>query len=930
MLTDYIKTLNLLFEKAEDLGPIDTKSRWRECFLEIKKVEHRDNYGKTIVEGIPFFLACWKMVRESQDNKSVIDKYIETLSNWQNKLKPCSGFFEYALNSEDEDTLSLKPAIKLDSYIHAATAVLKLQASQIPDFIKNTIKSICLLADIPSIQIPKTEIERIEPLGGSDLIMERAFEIIQKASQQLTSGKVQSAIDQIRLVQMWLLNYDIPTLRTRSITLPFYKHSTDMGGISLLTLFLHKQGNGSLFLHPILNSFCVYDDKFRECIENSIEYVSSQDELKKEWKDRCISWRITDRRQESLPVFPLAGSSWGAGFSLALKSLLIDGNNIDPDCCITGAVDKNGNIKAVEYIIEKIDAAKQSGKIHTVIIPTDVFEAKTSLGETIRSRIDDGYYSPMKVEHAAKIDEAADIATGLNSLLLNYFESMEKVLGKLPSYYPDNYKFDRVRINVKVSEERLREENWEAVQKEVDRRMGIFTDEDMGRRSQEPPSTPLSPYSHARGEETLKQAMEEDKEKKKKIVIFEWDEKAGEKPENKRLIILGDPGFGKTFLLKFEGLRILRVAREDIIKGKGLSSIVFPIFIRLTDIASYFHQDVGGIQFKDNICNISNVKGTRPVVEAIVDSISKQFDGMKVKDLEGFKDFIRGKMETDKCVLLLDALDEVPSNLRDKLRGEISAFSSSHKYTNPRIILSSRIVGYHSPPPVHNAKEVELIAFDNTQIEKFVNAWFGVNWTEKAEEKDKETFDDHQEQFDVIRKSAREIMRDFRRQPAAMALSRIPLLLSFICKLKHSGTLRSISNRATLYHKVLMGLLRDWKKEKDDAGQAEPPDPSVIEDKMILLERMAWEMLQDERKQQYTKRELKMYIRQAKDELMYELSDLGEERSSVILKDLENDGIFIQSGSADSSPYLWLHRTIHEYFIASFIAYHEKLPVKVS
>ena len=907
---EFIRALDLLFEEADELGPIDTRRRWRECFIYTDYMKHLDQNGETVITAIPFFLACWKMVREVQDNYSIADKYRNILKNWLDRIEANELFFKYALDITEENESFLNPSFKLKAYIYIVIALLDLEDRNFPEFINNLTKSICLLGQIPYIKIPQDKINQIELLKGYSFILESAFGIIQNISKELQIDTVVfPIIDEIRLICLWLLRCEIPVLRSRSVSIPHYKHISGEVEISLLTVYLLEMGKESIFPHPILNSFCVYDARFRESMENSVYYILSHPDLKKEWGNNCISWRITERKQEALPAFPIVGSIWGAGISVALKSLLA-GYNIDPDCCIIGSTDKNGKIKPVPYIVEKIDAARKSGKIHTVIVPSNIFQHETPLMDNIRSRIDDGYYSPIKVEYAADIDEATNIASGINSMVLKYFESMEKKLERLPSYYPDNYKFDRVRINVKVSEERIREENWEAVQNEIRRRMGEFTDNDMGKE----PTFISSPYSHVRGEETLMKAMEQEKE----IAIFEWDEKAGEKPENKRLIILGDPGFGKTFLLKYEGLRILRESRKDIIKGKGLSSIVFPIFIRLTDIASCFHQDVGGIQFKDNICNVSKAKGTHPVVEVIVDSISKHLGIMSEKDLEGFKDFVRGKMEAEKCVLLLDALDEVPSNLRDKLRGEISSFSSSHKYTNPRILLSSRIVGYHSPPPVHNAKEVELLAFDSTQMEKFVNAWFGDNWIKKAgqeegqteEEKDEETSDSHRESSDVIRRSAREIMQGFQMQPDIMGMCRVPLILSFVCKLIHSGILTSLTNKKKLFSTVVLVFLRDWKKEKDETGQLRVPNPMVIEDQIILLKQIANNMMRD-RKQQCSRKELLQYIRDSKSEL---LSELGAKHQSTILKKLENDGIFIQSGSSVSSPYLWLHTAIFEFF----------------
>ena len=199
-------------------------------------------------------------------------------------------------------------------------------------------------------------------------------------------------------------------------------------------------------------------------------------------------------------------------------------------------------------------------------------------------------------------------------------------------------------------------------------------------------------------------------------------------------------------------------------------------------------------------------------------------------------------------------------------------------------------------------------------MEKFVNAWFGVD--RKQDDKGK-----------TFRESAHVIIRDFHRQPAIMAMCRIPLLLSLVCKLKYDGTLTSVSNRAELFHRVLLGLLRDWKKEKTTDGHGKTVDRTVVRDKIKLLEYVAWKMFREQPEQCYQE-DLVDYIDEAIEELK-RLPTLKNKPSLEILKEIQTDGIFTQTGTSPNSPYLWLHKTIHEYLAASFVARNRMLPGKV-
>ena len=708
----YIKAVDLLFDNAEKLDRMDKKRCWKECLVFSKKLEYGSIFRKTVSEGIPFLLACRKIILEVGEDRAVTNNHRKILKKWLEKIDACASSIRTVLKISKARQAFIKPDKRLKAFMYAALALLDLKDDNKETFADNFINSINLMADISLSEIPFNVFVPDNLWGDRKNVIQNSFYLVQRTLAGSLTDKVKSETDLLRHIYLWLFGYDITVLRKKSVTIPYFGYGFGEGEISTLTVYLHNHGQGSIFPHPVLNSFCVYDDQFKSVLQTVQKYVNSDSQLKDVLRGKSVSWHVVKRAMNSSPVSSIDGPSWGVGFTLALISLLLD-KNIDPDCCVTGAIDEKGRITGVGHIPAKLEAAKRLGTINTAIIPFDNYNADTQEGQDIRDWIKDGYYRKMKVEFASNIDEVAGIAGGLISSILNYFDSLEKTLNKLPSYYPHHYHFDHVRINIKVTGKRLREDEWKSQENQA-YSQGNEYDYDN-----------LYSVAHPLKEESMLGGIWE-MEESEKNVIFEWDNEAGEKEKNRRLIILGDPGFGKTFLLKFEGLRILREARKNLENGERLSDIIIPVFIRLADIASYLFQKTDfGFQSNGTILQSSRTKNTHPVIEAVTESVSMTFDigksysGRKIRenDIEGFKNFLRTKMETENCVLLLDALDEVPSDLRDGLREKI--FDFSKKYSAPGVLLSSRIVGYYSDPPILMDKEKKCRGSGNNRLRQF-------------------------------------------------------------------------------------------------------------------------------------------------------------------------------------------------------------------
>jgi HEAT repeat protein len=343
------------------------------------------------------------------------------------------------------------------------------------------------------------------------------------------------------------------------------------------------------------------------------------------------------------------------------------------------------------------------------------------------------------------------------------------------------------------------------------------------------------------------------------------------KKQHQRIIVLADPGMGKSTLLRREACLTAQEERQSLKNNtKKLEDVVFPLFLRLSDLAE--------------------------TPEEIIDAIPVLIQRECSETAKEVMELLREKLKVGKCLLLLDALDEVPTEHRQRQRliEKLNRFAQ-RKPPCP-IICTSRIVGY-SGAFVAGVKEVEIVPFSQKQIEQYIETWF----RNAAGYLNDDTV------------SASSLIRELRNKPQIRGLAQNPLLLSLICSLYQEKGLTLPARRCQVYEQAVCYMLGKWRKKRNPEL-----NDAWIDAKTELLEELAYQFSCDG-KEIFTRRELRhkidKYLRSEKAS-----SDFRDKNASCLIKELsEQDGILQKLNKDSDEQYLFLHRTFQEYLTACYL-----------
>ncbi len=336
-------------------------------------------------------------------------------------------------------------------------------------------------------------------------------------------------------------------------------------------------------------------------------------------------------------------------------------------------------------------------------------------------------------------------------------------------------------------------------------------------------------------------------------------EAALEKEEH--LVLLGEPGAGKTTALQFIGLCFARAEENRHVERLRVQRPYIPILLSLGARAHV----------------IVEKETLRDVLRMEVRERLQCSEGEA-------EDLLRAWQQHPGLLVLLDGLDEVPGALREAVRERIQRFADSGAGW---VILTSRPAGFQ---PLRGLREYTLKPFEDPEAEAlpYLRGWLAAlkpEWTaEEAEAR------------------ARHLRERMRARPALRRLLDNPLLLRLSAQ-HYAQTGEIARGRADLYR---LWVEEAWERAKRRSAKEEEK-PRFRQ----ALQALAWHLHIGGGNEEAELREALRAFRVAQDE---------EEAAEWLRRLREQTGLLARlpekEGERVRYRYVFSHPTLREYFVA--------------
>ena len=328
------------------------------------------------------------------------------------------------------------------------------------------------------------------------------------------------------------------------------------------------------------------------------------------------------------------------------------------------------------------------------------------------------------------------------------------------------------------------------------------------------------------------------------------------------LMVLGGPGVGKSTFLRKVGLEALKR------KNGNFQHECIPVFLELK-------------RFTENSIDI----------EAL---ITHEF---KVCGYPYPEQMTKTTLESDKLLLLLDGLDEVPRVNVDNVVSKIGDFVN--QYGQNRFIASCRKA--ENVGGFIQFTNVEVADFDDSQIKRYIDNWFTSTSNESTQQLDSK----------ITTADLCWGMLNATEHRTTKELVRNPLLLTLLC-VAYDKSQNFPLNRADLYKRVLNIFLEEWADEKRVRRDSLVSQYLNVSDEEYMLSEIAAKNFEADRLL-FKEKELVDQIKEFSELNSIPLSNVDAHK--VLESITVEQGFFVERLSG---VYSFLHSTFHEYLTANY------------
>lgn len=354
--------------------------------------------------------------------------------------------------------------------------------------------------------------------------------------------------------------------------------------------------------------------------------------------------------------------------------------------------------------------------------------------------------------------------------------------------------------------------------------------------------------------------------------------------EKQRVVILGDPGAGKTTLMRYLALRHAQAMKRGEAAMSDLGATRLPLYMRFA--------------------NYAENRNGRSLADFLPACLRGEDDGDPTLGA-----LIRERLAQGTCLILLDGLDEVIApNERAEIAAQADALIRAYEDAGNRFVVTSRIAGYRTAPLAGDLLHYTVCEMNEAQIKRFLDGWCHAV----------ERFQTPGLSTDAQNRTAQAeidgIAQAIEKNPGVRRLAANPLLLRVLALIHRTGA-RLPQRRIELYRLAVDTLIRDWELAR---GIPQTALVNEAEANRLLAELAAW-MHQSKPAGIATEGEVREQLANVKASFVGKEPDDPEVQNAVnefLTKIRQHTGLFVERAPR---RYGFMHLTFEEYFTARWL-----------